>query len=106
MKMQRFLSFCLYLFIFCNSFGLSSNPQIISCTGHDACKNNVWNGEYDIRCGASNSERTCKSTTLNCATNGDCTIKTQGSGHDAYQYSTVNAKQSNSFKLTACFLSG
>ena len=105
MKVQRFLTFCLYLFIFCNSFALSSNPQTISCTGHDACKNKIWSGEYNINCGASNSERTCKSTTLNCATDGDCTVKTQGSGHDAYQYSTVNAKQSNSFKLT-CQASG
>ena len=73
--------------------------ESISCTGHDACKNKIWNGEYDISCGASNSERTCKSTTLNCAVDGDCTIKTQGSGHDAYQDSIVNAKESGSFKL-------
>ena len=36
----------------------------IYCTGHDACKNKIWNGEYNIYCGASNSERTCKYTTL------------------------------------------
>ncbi len=79
--------------------------QNIYCTGHDACQNNIWNGEYNIFCGAANSERTCKSTTLNCGSGQDCTIKTQGSGHDAYQFSTVNAKQSNSFKLT-CQASG
>lgn len=45
----------------------------ISCTGHDACKNKIWNGNYDIKCGASNSERTCKSTTLNCGEGGYCT---------------------------------
>jgi hypothetical protein len=77
----------------------------IYCTGHDACKNKIWNGEYNIYCGASNSERTCKYTTLNCDTNKDCSVKTQGSGHDAYQNSVVNAKKSNSFKLT-CQASG
>ena len=88
-----------YLFIYINA------AQTIYCTGHDACRNNIWTGEYNIFCGAANSERTCKSTTLNCGSGHDCTIKTQGSGHDAYQYSTVNAKQSNSFKLT-CAASG
>ena len=53
--------------------------KTINCIGHDACKNNVWTGEYNINCGASNSERTCKSTTLNCGENNDCSIKTQGS---------------------------
>ena len=77
----------------------------VYCTGHDACRNQVWNGEYNIYCGASNSERTCRSTTLNCGEDNDCTIKTQGSGHDAYQDSVVNAKDSNSFKLT-CAASG
>ena len=77
----------------------------VYCTGHDACRNKVWNGEYNIYCGASNSERTCRSTTLNCGEDNDCTIKTQGSGHDAYQDSVVNAKDSNSFKLT-CAASG
>ena len=82
---------------------LLSNPNLcsgesISCTGHDACKNQIWNGEYDITCGAANSERTCKSTTLNCGEGGHCTIKTQGSGHDAYQNSIVHAENSQSFK--------
>ena len=81
------------------------STQTINCIGHDACKNNVWTGEYNINCGASNSERTCKSTTLNCGENNDCSIKTQGSGHDAYQNSVVNAKKSNSFTLT-CQASG
>ena len=71
----------------------------IYCTGHDACKNKVWSGEYNIYCGASNSERTCKNTVLNCGEGDTCLIKTQGSGHDAYQSSTVNAKTSASFKL-------
>ena len=84
---------------------LLCSSESVSCTGHDACKNKVWNGEYDITCGAANSERTCKSTTLNCGSGKDCTIKTQGSGHDAYQNSVVNAKESNSFKLT-CQASG
>ena len=44
----------------------SSNSCSQTCTGHDACKNYVWNGTYVITCGASNSERTCRSTTLNC----------------------------------------
>ena len=94
--------------LFLVSFYLNTllcSSESVSCTGHDACKNKVWDGEYDITCGASNSERTCKSTTLNCGSGQDCTIKTQGSGHDAYQYSTVNAKESNSFKLT-CQASG
>ena len=77
----------------------------IYCTGHDACRNKEWNGEYNIYCGGSNSERTCKSTTLNCHKDKTCYIETRGSGHDAYQYSTVNAKESNSFKLK-CGASG
>ena len=76
-----------------------------SCTGHDACKNYVWDGAYTITCGASNSERTCRGTTLNCPADATCSIKTQGSGHDAYQQSTVNAKESQSFTLT-CAASG
>ena len=90
----------LYLF-----FPISVFSDNIYCTGHDACKNKVWSGEYNIYCGASNSERTCRNTVLNCGEGDDCLIKTQGSGHDAYQSSTVNAKESNSFKLT-CQASG
>ena len=71
----------------------------IYCTGHDACRNKVWSGEYNIYCGGSNSERTCRNTVLNCGEGDTCLIKTQGSGHDAYQSSTVNAKTSASFKL-------
>ena len=100
--MNKFLLFLLFL-LYSNTF--VSGAIIVSCTGHDACKNRVWSGEYDIRCGASNSERTCKNTVLNCGVGKDCLIKTQGSGHDAYQSSTVNAKESNSFKLT-CQASG
>ena len=85
----------------CSSYRLLTSQ---SCTGHDGCRNKVWNGNYDITCGGTNSERTCRSTTLNCGT-GSCTIKTIGSGHDAYQQSTVNAKESQSFKLT-CSASG
>ena len=77
----------------------------VSCTGHDACKNYEWNGPYQISCGASNSERTCKNTVLNCNAGNTCSIKTQGSGHDAYQSSTVNAKEADSFTLT-CTASG
>ena len=95
----------LILFLYSNTIIFGFSSQTINCVGHDACKNDVWSGEYNIECGASNSERTCRSTTLNCAVNGDCTIKTKGSGHDAYQSSTVNAKESNSFKLT-CQASG
>ena len=101
--MNKFLSF-LFVLLYSNTFVFGS-ATIISCTGHDACKNSVWSGEYDIRCGASNSERTCKNTVLNCGVGDDCLIKTQGSGHDAYQSSTVNAKESNSFQLT-CQASG
>jgi len=84
------------LYLFFPIYVFSNN---IYCTGHDACRNKIWSGEYNIYCGASNSERTCKNTVLNCGEGDDCLIKTQGSGHDAYQYSTVNAKTSNSFKL-------
>ena len=101
MKINFIFIFAFFSYILTYVYGV----QNIYCTGHDACRNNVWNGEYNIFCGASNSERTCKSTTLNCGSGQDCTIKTQGSGHDAYQYSTVNAKESNSFKLT-CQASG
>ena len=86
-------------------FPISVFSNNIYCTGHDACNNKIWSGEYNIYCGASNSERTCKNTVLNCGIGNDCLIKTQGSGHDAYQSSTVNAKESNSFKLT-CQASG
>ena len=95
----------MFLLIILGLLVSNTYSETIYCTGHDACKNKIWNGEYDIFCGASNSERTCKSTTLNCGVNKDCTIKTQGSGHDAYQNSIVNAKESNSFKLT-CQASG
>jgi len=91
-----------FTLLYSNTFVSANN---IYCTGHDACANKVWNGEYNIYCGASNSERTCKNTVLNCGEGDDCLIKTQGSGHDAYQSSTVNAKESNSFKLT-CQASG
>ena len=83
--------------------GVISNN--IYCTGHDACRNKIWNGEYNIYCGGTSSERTCKSTTLNCGKDKTCYIETRGSGHDAYQYSTVNAKESKSFKLK-CSASG
>ena len=95
--------FFIFLFFLYITFVLGA--QNIYCTGHDACRNSIWTGEYNIFCGASNSERTCKSTTLNCGSGHDCSIKTQGSGHDAYQYSIVNAKESNSFRLT-CSASG
>lgn len=84
------------LYLFFPSYVLSDN---IYCTGHDACRNKVWTGEYNIYCGGSNSERTCRNTVLNCGEGDTCLIKTQGSGHDAYQSSTVNAKTSASFKL-------
>lgn len=99
-------NFCKVFFILMMFFNFYSIDALtVSCTGHDACKNNVWTGKYDITCGGTNSERTCRSTTLNCGAGDDCTIKTQGSGHDAYQQSTVNAKESQSFKLT-CAASG
>ena len=84
------------LYLFFPAYVLSDN---IYCTGHDACRNKVWTGEYNIYCGGSNSERTCRNTVLNCGEGDTCLIKTQGSGHDAYQSSTVNAKTSASFKL-------
>ena len=52
-----------FTFLYSNTFVLANN---IYCTGHDACKNKVWSGEYNIYCGASNSERTCRNTILNC----------------------------------------
>ena len=99
--MQKILSI-FFLLLYSNVF---TTAETIYCTGHDACRNKIWNGEYDIYCGASNSERTCKNTVLNCGINKNCMIKTQGSGHDAYQYSTVNAKESKSFTLK-CQASG
>ena len=65
----------LFVLLFSNAF--LCNGESISCIGHDARKNQIWNGEYDITCGAANSERTCKSTTLNCGSNKDCIIKIQ-----------------------------
>jgi hypothetical protein len=100
--MKRYL---ILIFMLIFSSYLAEAAQSITCTGHDACKNKIWNGEYNIYCGASNSERTCKSTTLNCGKDDTCYIETRGSGHDAYQYSTVNAKESSSFKLK-CGASG
>lgn len=98
--------FCiLLLFNPTNSATCNSESCSVSCTGHDACKNSVWNGPYVISCGASNSERTCRGTTLNCGDGDTCSIKTTGSGHDAYQTSTVNAKEADSFTLT-CTASG
>ena len=72
--MKNTLLFLLFL-LYSNTFVFGAT--IVSCTGHDACKNRVWSGEYDIRCGASNSERTCKNTVLNCGVGDDCMIKTQ-----------------------------
>ena len=82
----------MFLLIILGLLVSNTYSETIYCTGHDACKNKIWNGEYNIFCGASNSERTCKSTTLNCGANKDCTIKTQGSGHDAYQNSIVKCQ--------------
>ncbi len=73
MQLIQLLKFIMITFSTSHIF--MCNGESVSCTGHDACKNKIWNGEYDISCGASNSERTCKSTTLNCAAAGDCTIK-------------------------------
>ena len=89
----------LIIIFLCLLFPVYVLSENIYCTGHDACRNKIWSGEYNIYCGASNSERTCKNTVLNCGEGDDCLIKTQGSGHDAYQSSTVNAKTSASFKL-------
>jgi len=88
-----------------NAATCNSASCTVSCTGHDACRNYEWNGPYQISCGASNSERTCKNTVLNCNAGNTCSIKTQGSGHDAYQFGTVNAKEADSFTLT-CTASG
>lgn len=54
---------------------IGSSSANIYCTCHDVCRNKVWNGEYNIYCGTSNSERTCHSTTLTCDENNDCSIK-------------------------------
>ena len=107
MKQFIFTLFLLFsnTYISTTTLSASATPISVSYTGHDACRNKVWTGEYNIRCGASNSERTCRSTTLNCDEDATCSIKTQGSGHDAYQYGTVNAKLSQSFTLT-CAASG
>ena len=88
-----------------NAATCNSASCTVSCTGHDACRNYEWNGPYQISCGASNSERTCKNTVLNCNAGNTCSIKTQGSGHDAYQFGAVNAKEADSFTLT-CTASG
>ena len=83
----------------CNNVTIRRNLISVNCQGHDACKNKIWNGNYDIVCGGTNSERTCHGTTLNCGS-GSCSLRTTGSGHDAYQNSVVYAKESSSFKLT------
>ena len=46
--MKNTLLFLLFL-LYSNTFVFGAT--IVSCTGHDACKNRVWSGEYDIRCG-------------------------------------------------------
>ncbi len=98
--------FCILLLVNpINAATCNSQSCSVSCTGHDACRNFEWNGPYEISCGASNSERTCKNTVLNCGDGDTCSIKTTGSGHDAYQSSIVNAKEANSFTLT-CAASG
>ena len=88
------------LFIISSILLTSIHAIQISCSGHDACRNYKWTGAYDISCGGSNSERTCRGTTLNCGQAKTCTVKTTGSDHDAYQQSTVNAKEAQSFILT------
>ena len=53
-----------------------NGATIVSYTGHDACKNKVWSGEYDIRCGASNSEELVK-IQFKLWSGQNCLIKTQ-----------------------------
>ena len=69
-----------------------------SCSGHDGCKNKVWNGNYAIACQGP-GDRVCKNAELTCGT-GSCSVTTQGAGHDMYADGTVDARTGTSFDLT------
>ncbi|MDP6961718.1 MAG: pilin, partial [Dehalococcoidia bacterium] len=69
-----------------------------SCSGHDGCKNKVWNGNYAITCQGS-GDRVCQNAELICGAGG-CSVTTQGSGHDMYADGTVDALTGTNFDLT------
>jgi len=69
-----------------------------SCSGHDGCKNKVWNGNYAITCKGP-GDRVCQNAELTCGAGG-CSVTTQGFGHDMYADGTVDARTGTSFDLT------
>ena len=69
-----------------------------SCSGHDGCKNKVWNGNYAITCKGP-GDRVCQNAELTCGAGG-CSVTTQGPGHDMYADGTVDARTGTNFDLT------
>ena len=69
-----------------------------SCSGHDGCKNKVWNGNYAIACQGP-GDRVCQNAELTCGAGG-CSVTTQGPGHDMYADGTVDARTGTNFDLT------
>jgi type IV pilus assembly protein PilA len=69
-----------------------------SCSGHDGCKNEVWNGNYAITCKGP-GDRVCQNAELTCGAGG-CSVTTQGFGHDMYADGTVDARTGTNFDLT------
>ena len=69
-----------------------------SCSGHDTCKNEVWNGNYAIACQGP-GDRVCQNAELTCGAGG-CSVTTQGPGHDMYADGTVDARTGTNFDLT------
>ena len=69
-----------------------------SCSGHDTCKNEVWNGNYAIACQGP-GDRVCQNAELTCGAGG-CSVTTQGFGHDMYADGTVDARTGTNFDLT------
>ena len=69
-----------------------------SCSGHDGCKNKVWNGNYAITCQGP-GDRVCQNAELTCGAGG-CSVTTQGPGHDMYADGTVDARTGTNFDLT------
>ena len=69
-----------------------------SCSGHDGCKNKVWNGNYAITCKGP-GDRVCQNAELTCGAGG-CSVTTQGFGHDMYADGTVDARTGTNFDLT------
>ena len=89
------IKYLLLFFLLINNV-ISKN---IYCSNHDACRNYVSIGSNNIYCGG--GERTCKNIYMKCGTD-SCLVQTQGSGHDAFQNSEIDAKtvsSGNNFQL-------